>query len=265
MDSFHGWPFTQPGSLHTALQRKYTQPCPLFSRGTAVWTMGARLCEQWGPAVCKCPAVQRVTRVFWRNCNHISIIHNRETIMNVEFRCIKQQQIVPSSICCNNLGTPYLFVYLFIHLFIYLFIYFPIEIFPIPHEILPIPNYRYYRYLSHWILRQNFRLERWNSTSAACRHCGSTVSRTPLARGSISPHWPSHEATDRWECGERRAVRSMQQHQASGAWFNINMSSYRYMKSHCWDKTVVRSSYLHNGVSFTGKMSSSYWIRALDR
>ena len=53
----HGWPSTQPGSLHTALQRKYTQPCSLFSRGTAVWTIGARLCEQWGTAVCKCPAV----------------------------------------------------------------------------------------------------------------------------------------------------------------------------------------------------------------
>ena len=36
----HGWPSTQPGSLHTALQRKYTQPCSLFSRGTAVWTNG---------------------------------------------------------------------------------------------------------------------------------------------------------------------------------------------------------------------------------
>ena len=47
----HGWPSTQPGSLHTALQRKYTQPCSLFSRGTAVWTMGARLCEQWDTAV----------------------------------------------------------------------------------------------------------------------------------------------------------------------------------------------------------------------
>ena len=54
---FHGWPPTQPGSLHTAVQRKYTLPCSLFSRGTAVWTMGARLCEQWGTAVCKCPAV----------------------------------------------------------------------------------------------------------------------------------------------------------------------------------------------------------------
>ena len=42
-----------------------------------------------------------------------------------------------------------------------------------------------------------------------------------------------------------------------GPWFNIKMSSYQYRKSHCGDKTVVRSSYLHNG------MTSLYWIRAL--
>ena len=29
------------------------------------------------------------------------------------------------------------------------------------------------------------------------------------------------------------------------------------------DKTVVRSSYLHNGISYTGKMISLYWIGAL--
>ena len=40
------------------------------------------------------------------------------------------------------------------------------------------------------------------------------------------------------------------------------MSSYQYRKSHCGDKTVVRSSYLHNGISYTGKMSSLYWIGA---
>ena len=49
-----------------------------------------------------------------------------------------------------------------------------------------------------------------------------------------------------------------------GPWFNIKMSSYQYRKSHCGDKTVVRSSYLHNGISYTGKMSSLYWIGALD-
>ena len=48
-----------------------------------------------------------------------------------------------------------------------------------------------------------------------------------------------------------------------GPCFNIKMSSYQYRKSHCGDKTVVRSSYLHNGISYTGKMSL-YWIRAQD-
>ena len=47
-----------------------------------------------------------------------------------------------------------------------------------------------------------------------------------------------------------------------GPRFNIKMSSYQHRKSHCGDKTVVRSSYLHNGISYTGKMSSLYWIRA---
>ena len=38
------------------------------------------------------------------------------------------------------------------------------------------------------------------------------------------------------------------------------MSSYQYRKYHCGDKTVVRSSYLHNEISYTGKMSSLYRI-----
>ena len=41
------------------------------------------------------------------------------------------------------------------------------------------------------------------------------------------------------------------------------MSSYQYRKSHCGDKTVVRSSSLHNGISYTGKTVSLYWIGAL--
>ena len=46
----------------------------------------------------------------------------------------------------------------------------------------------------------------------------------------------------------------------AGPWFNIKMSSYQYRKSHCGDKTVVRSSYLDNGISYTGKMTSLYWF-----
>ena len=48
-----------------------------------------------------------------------------------------------------------------------------------------------------------------------------------------------------------------------GPWFNIKMSSYQYRKSYCADKTVVRSSYLHNGIFYTGKMTSLYWISPL--
>ena len=48
----------------------------------------------------------------------------------------------------------------------------------------------------------------------------------------------------------------------SGSWFNIKMTSYQYRKSHSGDETILRPSYLHNGISYTGKMTSLYWIRA---
>ena len=47
-----------------------------------------------------------------------------------------------------------------------------------------------------------------------------------------------------------------------GPWFNIKMTSYQYRKSHCEDKTILRPSYLHNGIFYTGKTTSLYWIRA---
>ena len=50
-----------------------------------------------------------------------------------------------------------------------------------------------------------------------------------------------------------------------GPWFNIKMSSYQYRKFHCGDKTVVRSSYLHNGIFYIGKMASLYWFSPLDK
>ena len=45
------------------------------------------------------------------------------------------------------------------------------------------------------------------------------------------------------------------------AQFNIKMSSYQYRKSNCGDKTILWPSYLHNGISYTGKTTSLYWIR----
>ena len=36
-----------------------------------------------------------------------------------------------------------------------------------------------------------------------------------------------------------------------GLRFNIKMPSYQYRKSHCGNKTILRPSYLHNGISYT--------------
>ena len=49
--------------------------------------------------------------------------------------------------------------------------------------------------------------------------------------------------------------------QGPGPWFNIKTSSCQYRKSHCGDKTILRPFYLHNGISYTGKMTSLYWIK----
>ena len=51
----------------------------------------------------------------------------------------------------------------------------------------------------------------------------------------------------------------------SRALIQYKMSSCLYRKSHCGDKTVIRSSYLHNGISYTGKVSSLYWVGAQSR
>ena len=45
--------------------------------------------------------------------------------------------------------------------------------------------------------------------------------------------------------------------------FNIIMLSYNYRKSHCGDKAIGRPSCLHNGISYTVKTSSLYWIGPL--
>ena len=44
-----------------------------------------------------------------------------------------------------------------------------------------------------------------------------------------------------------------------GPCFNISMLSYKYRKCYCGDKMILRASYLHNNMSYTGKMPSPYW------
>ena len=72
----------------------------------------------------------------------------------------------------------------------------------------------------------------------------------------------SQEASQCLECLSPDVNQSQCSKPQTGPRFNIKMHSYQYRKSHSGDKTVVRSSYLHNGISYIGKMSSLYWIRA---
>ena len=46
--------------------------------------------------------------------------------------------------------------------------------------------------------------------------------------------------------------------EVSRALIQYKMLSYQYRKLHCGDKTVERLSYLHNGIFYTGKMTSLY-------
>ena len=56
--------------------------------------------------------------------------------------------------------------------------------------------------------------------------------------------------------------RACQHWTGNRALVNIKMTSYQYRKSHVRNKTILRPSYLHNGISYTDRMTSLYWIRA---
>ena len=49
----------------------------------------------------------------------------------------------------------------------------------------------------------------------------------------------------------------------TGDRFNTTMTFYQYRKSHCGAKTILRPSYLHNGIPYTDKTASLYLIGAL--
>ena len=49
----------------------------------------------------------------------------------------------------------------------------------------------------------------------------------------------------------------------SRGWLNTKVQSYQYKESHCGNKTILRPSYLHNRISYTGKTTYLYWIKAL--
>ena len=45
-------------------------------------------------------------------------------------------------------------------------------------------------------------------------------------------------------------------------WLNIKMPSYLYENFRCGAKTILRPTSFHNGISYTGNTTSSYWIMA---
>ena len=81
--------------------------------------------------------------------------------------------------------------------------------------------------------------------------------RSPTPYGVTRPQWVNSTANV-----EVKAWMSNDKSDSPGGWFNIKMSSFQYRKSHCGDKTILRPSYLHNGISYAGKMTFLYWIRA---
>ena len=62
-------------------------------------------------------------------------------------------------------------------------------------------------------------------------------------------HWGTSVEYVHWETSVEYI------HWVTGGWFNIKMPSYQYRKSHCDEKTVARSSFLHNGISYTDKVT----------
>ena len=48
----------------------------------------------------------------------------------------------------------------------------------------------------------------------------------------------------------------------SWGWFSIKIPSYQYRNFHCGDQRILGPTHLHNGISYTGKIASLYWIRS---
>ena len=104
--------------------------------------------------------------------------------------------------------------------------------------------------------------------SAASRLFAQPFVQTHVKEKKIKAprHWPLRgQSTGGQTSNEENVFIWLRHHDLArpGPWFNIKMSSYQYRKSHCGDKTILRPSYIHNGISYAGKMTSLYWIMAL--
>ena len=87
----------------------------------------------------------------------------------------------------------------------------------------------------------------------------------PYTQERWSLHWDGAQVSTKTTMKPvtEQVPRETNDNQEPGPRFNIK-TSYQYRKSHRGDKTVVRLSYLHNGISYTCKMLSLYWISPQD-
>ena len=68
--------------------------------------------------------------------------------------------------------------------------------------------------------------------------------------------WKQVQFIDAWHQNLNVPVKTVKESITPGGWFNIKMSFYEDRKSHYGGKMVIRLSYLHNVISYTGKMTS---------
>ena len=106
----------------------------------------------------------------------------------------------------------------------------------------------------------------WSATT--CSHTIPTWVVWSVEETSSHQPWLEAMLTETsiwiWQvCVVRWNMRLVPFNPPAGPWFNIKMSSYQYRKSHYGDKTILWSSHLHNGISYTVKTTSLYLIRAL--
>ena len=110
----------------------------------------------------------------------------------------------------------------------------------------------YHTYIQHW--------DKMSHSSVFLRWESFQVNTVSKCQG----RFPDTVITIQGSSVKVTGLQLWQSPQYPGPRFNIKMSSYQFRKSHCGDKTIVRSSYLHNGTSYTGKMSSLYLIGAME-
>ena len=71
---------------------------------------------------------------------------------------------------------------------------------------------------------------------------------------SSQENWVSWRHTNSWHNCKMLPL-------CPGSSLKLKIICYQFRKSHGGNKTILRPSYLHNGISYTGKMTFLYWIR----